>query len=366
MRGFQLAIVCVVLALSGCTNRGDDGDQLAESGESAASAAELSPEVAEFVSAGAADYEQYCAFCHGDEGQGYLADDANALNNPTFLATATDDFLRAAIVHGRPGTPMSGWGVEKGGPLTEDQVSDLVAFIREWQTVPSVELSDEPLTGTAGRGRGPYNVYCASCHALDGLGGSGPALANPWLLHTASDEYLRYAIVHGRPSTPMAAYGDSLSDTNILNIVALIRSWQLPVDEDPPPPYEPDFENALINPDGGVPEFELREDRFVSIHAVAEAIAAGQSVVIVDARPNSDYALSRIEGAINVPFYDVSKFADRFPDDQWLITYCGCPHAVSGQAADLLRQAGFSRVAVLDEGFYEWEDAGYSVATSSR
>ncbi|MDP6946934.1 MAG: hypothetical protein QF464_22485, partial [Myxococcota bacterium] len=32
-----------------------------------------------------ADYQTYCALCHGDEGEGYAADSANALNHPAFL-----------------------------------------------------------------------------------------------------------------------------------------------------------------------------------------------------------------------------------------------------------------------------------------
>ena len=34
-------------------------------------------------------YDKFCGFCHGDEGQGYLADNANALSNQSFLAAAT-------------------------------------------------------------------------------------------------------------------------------------------------------------------------------------------------------------------------------------------------------------------------------------
>ena len=62
-------------------------------------------------------YALYCALCHGDAGEGYLADNANALSNQNFLRTATDPFLADAIVHGRPGTTMSAWGDVRGGPL---------------------------------------------------------------------------------------------------------------------------------------------------------------------------------------------------------------------------------------------------------
>ena len=79
-------------------------------------------------------YTAYCGFCHGVEGEGYAADNANALSHPQFLAVADEDFLRDAIKYGRPGTPMSGWGEVAGGPLSEDDVGHLVAYIEQWRT----------------------------------------------------------------------------------------------------------------------------------------------------------------------------------------------------------------------------------------
>ncbi len=313
---------------------------------------------------GAALYQLYCAFCHGDEGQGYISDNANALAQQEFLATASDEFLTLATVHGRPGTPMSAWGVEKSGPLTDDDVAAIVALIRGWQTVPSLELSEEPIDGSDLRGRGAYNANCAGCHGEDGEGETAISLNNPWFLETASDEFIAYAIAEGRPGTPMPAYSDRLPERTINDITALIRSWQVPVDSDPIPPYEPDLDAALLNPDGANPEWELREDRFVSIHDVQASLEAGEALILIDARPTADFLTSHITGAQNLPFYQIGDYIDQLPQDRWIVTYCGCPHAVSGQAADALLAAGFTNVAVLDEGFYEWEDAGYPVTVA--
>ena len=38
-------------------------------------------------------YDTYCGLCHGYDGEGYLAPQANALANPEFLAASTDDFF---------------------------------------------------------------------------------------------------------------------------------------------------------------------------------------------------------------------------------------------------------------------------------
>lgn len=49
------------------------------------------------------------------------------------------------------------------------------------------------------------------------------------------------------------------------------------------------------------------------------------------------------------------------PKDKWLVCYCGCPHAESGRLADELLASGFTKVTILDEGFFVWRDRGYPV-----
>lgn len=314
---------------------------------------------------GEALYQQYCGFCHGAEGEGYLADNANALSNQEFLSVATDEFLTQATIHGRPGTPMSPWGDVKGGPLDSSMVRDIVAFIRTWQEVESVEHPAPSLEGSAQRGAPLYQAVCASCHGAEGEGVSAVSLNNPWFLHTASDGMIAHAIEVGRSGTAMGAYGPPLvNPQGLADLVALIRSWQRPVDTDPPPPFTPQVDQAPLNPAGPEPDFELRENRFVSAMSVYEAIESGARLTLIDARPAADYLDEHISGAISLPFYDVEQYADQLPQDAFTVTYCGCPHAVSGQAADALSALGFERVAILDEGFYEWRDTFQYPTTS--
>ena len=309
-------------------------------------------------------YVQFCDFCHGDNGEGYLADNANALSNQNFLATASDEFLRSSIVQGRPGTPMSGWGQVAGGPLDDAQVADLIAFIRQWQTVPSVVLSDTTaVEGVATRGTGVYNARCASCHGADGEGVSAVSLNNPWFHAAASDGFIEHAIVNGRPGTTMGAYGDTLSPVAIADLVAFIRQWKRDPNAPPEAPYTPDLANGVINPEGPAPSFVLREDRFVPADQVKAAVDAGQRVIIMDARPTGDYRDGHITGARGLPFYELENWIEQLPRDTFIVTYCGCPHAVSGQALDALRAAGFTQNAILDEGYYVWAERGYGVVT---
>lgn len=55
------------------------------------------------VSKGRQVYAKFCATCHGVDGNGYVADNAPSLRTATFLASATEGFLRAAITRGDRG-----------------------------------------------------------------------------------------------------------------------------------------------------------------------------------------------------------------------------------------------------------------------
>ena len=313
-------------------------------------------------------YTAYCGICHGDMGQGYLADNANALSNPNFLAAADDEFLTSSTVNGRPGTPMSAWGREQGGPLDATDVRNVVAFVRGWASDPVVELGPAS-EGSAERGAPIYADRCAECHGDEGQGTLGErgalSLNNPWFLDAASDGFIRYAIEAGRPTTRMDPYTGVLTPEEIEDLVALIRSWQRPPEEGMPGEYVPELEDMVINPGGAEPDFELREAKFVPVDDVHAAIEAGETVILLDARAHGDYLDGHLAGAISMPFYLLADYIDQFPRDIWIIAYCGCPHAVSGRAWEAFAALGFEKIAVLDEGYYVWLERGYPVRVGS-
>ena len=318
---------------------------------------------------GAALYDTYCAFCHGAEGEGYVADNATALANQEFLRIASDAFLASSIRYGRPGTSMSAWGEVKAGPLSDEEIEHIIAFMRTWQSVESVDPSDYVIDADSStiRGETYYEVFgCVDCHGPLGFGGEYVTLENPWFLTQVSDGYLRDSIARGRPGTPMPAFvgGEpELTVAQIDDLIMLIRSWEREVDSDPLPPFDPDISDAVINPDGPDPEFELElsEGRFIGVDPVNAALEAGAKLIILDARPHADYVDSHIAGAVSIPFFDLDKVIDELPQDVWIVNYCGCPHAISGQSFDALEAAGFTKIAVLDEGFYEWVERGYPI-----
>jgi mono/diheme cytochrome c family protein len=257
-------------------------------------------------------YEQFCGFCHGDAGEGYLADNANALSNPNFLATATDEFIRIGIIEGRPGTPMSPWGIDNEGPLDDLQVNHIVAYIRSWQTEdnPPLDIHEIEVDGTAMRGQAAYNAFCQGCHGDVGQGVSAMSLNNPWFHASATDGFIRHAIEEGRPGTPMPGYANQVSPQTIDDLVVLIRSWARPVDSAPPEVFEVDLTQALINDGGADADFELRDGRFAPAAAIKAAMDEGQAFILIDARPRADYLMSHIDGALSIPFYQIEDFVD--------------------------------------------------------
>ena len=100
----------------------------------------------------------------------------------------------------------------------------------------------------------------------------------------------------------------------------------------------------------------------MSAQPLDAAMRDGSRLIILDARPPSDWYLAHIPGAIAAPAYDPDSIIMLLPeDDTWIISYCACPHKYSDQLTDALRRAGFRNTAVLDEGVSWWQREGYPV-----
>lgn len=348
--GLVAAPLAVVAATCGSRLSHHDADAQTEVG------AEPPPQTGEEL------YQRYCALCHGKSGEGYVADNANALKNPELLATAPDSFLRVAIVRGRVGTPMSAWGKQYGGPLSGPDVEKLIKLIRGWQTAPTVKLPYTRVAGDTQRGEKLYGEHCAACHGKQGEGNKAPTLDNPIFQSTVSDHFIRHAVAHGRTGTPMPAFSKVLDEQGLNDVTAYVRSLRRDGQRQlaPEMPKVPDVP-LVINPKGPPPKFELRDDFYVPAAQLNAALKAGARLVIADARAPSDYLEAHIPGAISLPFYALDDFAAKLPKDTWIIAYCACPHAASGKVAHGLRDRGFPKTAVLDEGIHVWMQQGYPV-----
>ena len=170
-------------------------------------------------------YDTYCGLCHGYDGEGYLAPQANALANPEFLSASTDEFLRHAIIYGRPETKMSLWGEEFGGPLNKKDVDRIIAHMRTWETLEPADIHNIRITGDLENGSSLYATHCAFCHGSELEGASAMSLNNPTFLESVSDGFLLHAIEIGRSGTPMLSYAETLTETEMYDLVVFIRSF---------------------------------------------------------------------------------------------------------------------------------------------
>ncbi len=314
------------------------------------------------VREGRALYARYCALCHGKKAQGYAADHANAIGNAEFLAITTDDQLRRAIIDGRPGTPMSSWGVIHRGPLTPKDVDALTAYLRSFARRTFLRPDDRQAIGDAQRGAAVYAGNCASCHGARGEGSTkATSLTHPNFLRAVNDGYLRHVIERGRRGTPMPSFA-AFTPQTIDDLVVYLRTLEAMPTPPPPPNFEPPpgLDQLVINKTGVPPTLKLREGRFVASADVAKALEEKRKMVILDARATPDWQRGHIVGALPFPFYDVDKLAKTLPrDGTWIVAYCACPHAASGHVVDELRKRGFTNTAVLDEGIMFWTSKGY-------
>ncbi len=112
--------------------------------------ARVSPALADGGDAarGAAVYARHCAACHGARGEGGIG----ATLAKEFASVQGDAFLSATIARGIAGSKMPAWSRAYGGPLTNEESLDVVAYVRALSkpTPPTPSPSVEPAAGSAG------------------------------------------------------------------------------------------------------------------------------------------------------------------------------------------------------------------------
>lgn len=175
------------------------------------------------VTTGRALYAENCAMCHGQEGEGV---DGPPLNDSSFLSSTADRTIFSLISSGVPGTEMPAWSQAHGGPFTDEQVRQLVAFIRSWEP-DAPDRQAEAMAGDAANGLAIFNSTCIVCHGENGAGAErAPALNDAARLAQFDDEWYVDTISEGRPAQGMPTWGTVLAPEEIRDLVALVRAWQ--------------------------------------------------------------------------------------------------------------------------------------------
>jgi len=88
-------------------------------------------------------------------------------------------------------------------------------------------------------------------------------------------------------------------------------------------------------------------------------------VTVLDVRPEDEFALGHLPGAVNIPLADLKHRLSRLPRDKEIVAYCRGPYCVfSFEAVAALRARGF-KARRLEGGFPEWRVTGLPVETEA-
>lgn len=204
-----------------------------------------------------------CGGCHGTEGEGgitaYVITGADgkprtvqwkapALN--TVLSRFSEEEVNTIITYGRANTPMPPWGVVGGGPMNEQQVTDLITYIKslqlsqdEQQKVYAKSFADQGLDFASGGDL--FSEFCSRCHTkgwsygepeAPGSGAFGPNLTGGLTLKqfpdaqdhidfvTNGDDFAKAYGTRGVGTGRMPAFGKMLTEAQIKAIVEYERS----------------------------------------------------------------------------------------------------------------------------------------------
>ena len=181
---------------------------------------------------GAQLFAANCSACHGKFGEGgpnptRAADMIPPISSAEFLATRDDGTIRNIIAQGQPDLGMNPFSSANGGPLTDDQVDAIVAFIRAWQAnPPQVAAPPAPTPAPASptvTAAEIYKTVCSQCHGTNGEGGIGPPLNTADFQAEFNDQAIFDRISKGVPGTAMIGIGGVFSDAQINDLVTLIR-----------------------------------------------------------------------------------------------------------------------------------------------
>jgi ArsR family transcriptional regulator len=138
-----------------------------------------------------------------------------------------------------------------------------------------------------------------------------------------------------------------LADDGVLDLLAALRRLA---------------ERNLAEVQGVVRDyFQNRDDmEAVSRAELVTRLESGE-VTLLDVRPEDEFALGHLPGALNVPLATLTNRLAELDPGREIIAYCRGPYCVlSYEAVAALRARGF-KIRRLEDGYPEWRAAGLPV-----
>jgi mono/diheme cytochrome c family protein len=210
---------------------------------------------ADTVEFGASVYVTNCVTCHGTQAQG-ITGRAPSLRDEYFFTErlaeigwqgSLEDYIISVVTVGRQ---VSTWSEKFGGPLRDDQIRAVAAFIMNFEPyalgqVPTAVPLLPPVDESTPEGRGQavyFQAGCNACHAISGIssGTVGPVLdglasrAGETVSGLSAEEYIRQSLldpsaflVEGFQDGVMPqTFGDTLTEEQINDLVAFLLTLQ--------------------------------------------------------------------------------------------------------------------------------------------
>jgi len=179
-------------------------------------------------------FSENCAVCHGTDGQGRVG----ATLAKDWPSIRPDLLVKTTIENGIPGSPMPAWSQARGGPLAQEEIDAIVAYILTWQTGGPASIPPTPtafprpamtavpdVEGDPNNGAVLYDKNCAVCHGPEGKGRVGSNLSKDWSA-IRPDLSIRNTVSNGIPGSVMPAWsqanGGPLAETEINDLVAFL------------------------------------------------------------------------------------------------------------------------------------------------
>ena len=234
---------------------------------------------------GALIFETTCAPCHGTNGVGTSL--APAVNDATLLSAHDNEWLQSMMLYGLPAKGMPSFGIVLSDEQSQhllalfdawragetvkipynvnglidaaifslqagDNDSAAMQIDRALKTMPAgpgkdkmseaqTDLAADNITGALDalmmlqeqwplgdpvNGATLFAANCAVCHGENGEGGVGKQLQPNEFVQANTNAELVAFIQAGRPGTAMAGFNTRLSEQEIADIVAHLRTWQ--------------------------------------------------------------------------------------------------------------------------------------------